>query len=106
MVVRGFVRRKAQMVTRRWLSELPPETRREVIRRARRKVLHPDQLIAKESVEWAIQMRPGGQGYMALSWVVVAFETALAFVGFGTLGEESAASERIAAKRILRIPEH
>ena len=91
------------MVTTKWFSELPEETRLDVLRAARQGQLHPDPLVGSDSVKWAHLMRPGGAGYSALNMLIVAFETMLSFVGFGQLGEESSVSGRIAAKRIVRI---
>jgi len=48
-------------------------------------------------------MSPGGLGYGLANRLVICVETVLALFGLGTLGEESAASGRIAAKRIARI---
>jgi hypothetical protein len=91
------------MVTSRWLKELPEDTRISLIRLARQGALHPDPVVAAESVEWARKMRPGGVGYGTLNLLVVILETILGLLGFGTPGEESSVSERVAAKRIIRI---
>jgi hypothetical protein len=95
--------RTSTFVTSRWFGELPAQTRLEVIRAAREGKLHSDSAVAGASVEWARRMGPGGVGYSVWSWVLVAVDAVLAVVGFGIVGQETLASDRIAAKRIVRI---
>ncbi|MDB5145948.1 MAG: hypothetical protein JWQ66_4663 [Mucilaginibacter sp.] len=95
--------RTTNFVTSRWFGELPDQTRLEVIRAARGGELHSNPSVAAASVEWARRMGPGGVGYSLWSWVLVAVDTVLAVFGFGVVGQETLASDRIAAKRIVRI---
>lgn len=93
----------SNFVTLRWFGDLPDQTRLEVIRAARGGKLHSDPSLAAASVVWARRMGPGGIGYTLLSWILAAVDTVFAVFGFGVVGQETVASGRIAAKRIVRI---
>lgn len=91
------------MVRNNWFADLPGVTRREISSCAFHGRLHPDPSIASESIEWARTMRIGGRRYNVVNVLVIVVESVFAFFGWGTLGEESTVSDRLAAKRIVRI---
>jgi hypothetical protein len=83
---------------------LPRPTQREVVRRARRRQQHPDQVVAQAAYRWAEATMAEGHTEMAFSVIV---SVLLGVISRGELFDLSAATpwaRRRWAKRILRLP--